>query len=256
MLRPRLIPCLLVSNGRLIKTRDYQEYRYLGDPINATKIFSELECDEILVLDIQATESKRRPDFQLVKNISASCRMPLTYGGGIKTLDDAERLIQLGVEKVSVCSEFFGNPKLIGDIANRIGSQSTVGVVELDKVVVEGKALYSVIGRRNKLKTDLDALEWIKKLADMGAGEILLNFVNSDGMRCGYDSDYIAMVKETIDIPLTVMGGSKSLSDLANLIARVGTIGVAIGSLFLLEGLHDAPLINYPDKEIRNRYAI
>lgn len=246
MLRPRIIPCLLVRNGGLVKTVQFDKPKYVGDPINAVRIFNEKEVDELIVLDIDATVQNREPNYTLIANLAAECRMPLCYGGGVKTGEQVQRIISLGVEKVALSASVVQMPELISEAAKRVGSQSVVLVMDVKKSGLPQR--YEVFTHNGGRKTGLDPTEFAKHAEALGAGEIVVNSIDHDGVMKGYDLDLIARVRDVTSIPMTVLGGAGSLNDMANLIRSFGVIGAAAGSLFVFKGVYRAVLINYPSR--------
>jgi len=246
MLRPRLIPCLLVKNGGLVKTVNFANPKYVGDPINAVRIFNEKEVDELVVLDIDATIKRDEPDYQLISHLASECRMPLCYGGGVQTVTQIEKIISLGVEKVAVSSAVIENPKLISDAAIRVGSQSLVVVIDVRKTGLLRR--HEVVTHNGSRRTGLNPVEFASYMAELGAGEIVINSVDRDGEMKGYDLDLVEQVRQKIHLPLTVLGGAGSLDDFRGLIDRFGLIGAAAGSLFVFKGKYRAVLINYPNR--------
>lgn len=246
MLRPRLIPCLLVHNGGLVKTLNFANPKYVGDPINAVRIYNEKEVDELVVLDIDATVKGAEPDYQLISHLASECRMPLCYGGGIRTVAQIEKIISLGVEKVAVSSAAVGNPALISDAASRVGSQSVVVVIDVKKTGLLRR--YEVVTHNASRRTGLNPIDFASQMAEFGAGEIVINSVDRDGEMKGYDLDLIQNVRQAVRLPLTVLGGAGSLDDFKELISRYGIIGAAAGSLFIFKGRYRAVLINYPNR--------
>lgn len=243
MLRPRIIPCLLVRSKGLVKTVKFGPTKYVGDPINAVKIFNEKEADELIVLDIDATATGSEPDFAMIQKLAAECRMPLCYGGGIKTVEQARRIIGLGVEKVAISSEAISNPNLITEIAAEIGSQSVVVVLDVKKSLF-GK--YEVYTHNGKKKTGRTPIELAQQAEKLGAGEIIINSIDLDGQMTGYDLDLATKIREAIRLPMTLLGGAGSISDIGSLIQTCGVVGAAAGSLFVFKGVYRAVLINYP----------
>jgi cyclase len=243
MLRPRIIPCLLVHNGGLVKTVRFKEPKYVGDPINAVKIFNEKEADELIVLDIDATVQGAEPNFRLISQFAAECRMPLCYGGGIKTVDQAKRIIGLGVEKVAISSAALADPKLISMIAAEIGSQSVVVVVDVKKTMLGRYEVFTQNGCNGTGRSPIDVAQEAERL---GAGEIVVNSIDDDGQMKGYDLPLAAKVRDAIRLPMTVLGGAGSLNDIGQLIRRCGVLGASAGSLFVFKGPYRAVLINYP----------
>jgi len=246
MLHPRLIPCLLVQNGGLVKTVNFANPKYVGDPINAVRIFNEKEVDELVVLDIDATIKRDEPDYQLISHLASECRMPLCYGGGVQTVTQIEKIISLGVEKVAVSSAVIENPKLISDAAIRVGSQSLVVVIDVRKTGLLRR--HEVVTHNGSRRTGLNPVEFASYMAELGAGEIVINSVDRDGEMKGYDLDLVEQVRQKIHLPLTVLGGAGSLDDFRGLIDRFGLIGAAAGSLFVFKGKYRAVLINYPNR--------
>jgi len=246
MLRPRIIPCLLVKNGGLVKTIKFDNPKYVGDPINAVRIFNEKEVDELIVLDIDATTQGREPNYNLIKNLAAECRMPLCYGGGVKTVEQVARIVSLGVEKVAMSSAAVRTPELISRAAERVGSQSIVVVMDVRKHGSNNH--YEIYTNNGAQATGLKHVEFAKEVERLGAGEVVINSIDRDGVMKGYDMDLIAQVREAVSLPITVLGGAGSLKDIAALIRSFGIIGAAAGSLFVFKGIYRAVLINYPSR--------
>ncbi len=244
MLYPRIIPCLLVHKKGLVKTTKFKEPKYVGDPINAVKIFNEKEVDEIIVVDIDASRQEKEPDYQLIENLAIECRMPLCYGGGIKNVEQAQRIFSLGVEKIAISSAAISNPSLITEMAERVGRQSVVVVLDVKKRLLGGK--YEIYTHNGMRATGIDPIIFAKQAEELGAGEIVINSIDQDGMMKGYDHSLINKIREVISIPLTVLGGAGSLEDIGQIIQQHGIIGVAAGSLFVFKGKFRAVLINYP----------
>ena len=246
MLYPRITPCLLVHNKGLVKTVKFKDSKYVGDPINAVKIFNEKEVDELIVLDIDATVENREPDYKMIENLANECRMPLCYGGGIKTVFQAQKILSLGVEKIAISAAAFNNLELINKIAVEIGSQSVVVVFDVKKKLFGGYDVYTH-NAKNKIKQSF--LELIEKVQYFGAGEIVINSIDDDGVMKGYDFDLIKKTKSSLNIPMTILGGAGDIRDMSNVINKFGIIGCAAGSLFVFKGKYKAVLISYPNKE-------
>lgn len=249
MLRPRIIPCLLVHKGGLVKTVGFEKPKYVGDPLNAVRIFNEKEVDELMVLDIDATREQREPDYTLIRNLAAECRMPLAYGGGVHTVDQFERLVSLGVEKVSVSAAAVSDPKLIETAAARVGRQSVVAVLDVRR---KGKG-WEVFTHNGSRATGLDAVAFAQKVEALGAGEIVINSIDRDGLMKGYDLDLVRAVRAAVSRPLTVLGGAGSLVDVRELVREFGIVGAAAGSLFVFKGVYRAVLINYPTRADKDK---
>ena len=250
MLRPRIIPCLLVKNKGLVKTVKFKDGKYLGDPINAVRIFNEKQADELMVIDIDATFNNNEPDYKMIENLASECRMPLCYGGGIKTLEQAQRIFSLGVEKIAVSSAAIQNPSIISDIASKVGSQSVVVVLDVKKKMFGGYDMYTHNGKKS---ININPIDFAIKMEKEGAGEIVINSIDNDGVMKGYDLDLIDKVRNSISLPLTVLGGAGDLEDIGRLIQKYGIIGAAAGSLFVFKGKYKAVLINYPNWEEKDR---
>jgi cyclase len=233
-----------VHKKGLVKTIGFNDPRYIGEPINAVKIFNEKEADEILIFDIDASSRKIEPDYQLIANIAAECRMPLCYGGGIKTVEQAKKIINLGVEKVAISSAAVLNPALIAQISNEIGSQSTAVVLDVKKrKFTYGYDVLICNGLKN---TGRDVLELAIETERLGAGELIINSIDKDGDMSGYDIDLAQRVRSAINIPISFLGGAGNLGHIEELISACGVIGASAGSLFLYKGAYKAVLINYP----------
>ncbi len=218
----------------------------MGDPINAVRIYNEKQVDELVVLDIDATVNGAEPDYQLISHLASECRMPLCYGGGVRNVAQIEKIISLGVEKVAVSSAAVENPKLISDAATRVGSQSVVVVIDVKKASLLRRQ--EVVTHNGSRRTGLNPVEFARQMAELGAGEIVINSVDRDGEMKGYDLDLVEQVRQAVRLPLTVLGGAGSLDDLKELIHRFGIIGAAAGSLFVFKGRYRAVLINYPNR--------
>jgi cyclase len=246
MLRPRIIPCLLVHQGGLVKTQRFKEAKYVGDPINAVKIFNEKEADELIVLDIDASVHGRQPDFGLIAKLAAECRMPLCYGGGVTTTDQAARIVDMGVEKVAVSAAAISNPLILSEMASAVGRQSVVAVLDLRKKVGLFAKGFEVCTHNAKQVHKQDPVALAVQLQEAGAGEIVVNSVDRDGLMQGYDLDLAAQFRQALKVPLTFLGGAGSLDDIGQLVSGIGVVGAAAGSLFVFKGKYRAVLINYP----------
>ncbi len=249
MLRPRIIPCLLVHKGGLVKTQAFKEPKYVGDPINAVRIFNEKEADELMVLDIDATVNKVAPNFGLIAKLAAECRMPLCYGGGVTTAEQAARIVDMGVEKVAVSAAAIATPRLLTEMAVAVGNQSVVTVLDVRKRTGLFSKGYEVCTHNSKVVHKLDPVVVAKQFQDAGAGEIVINSVDRDGLMQGYDLELAAQFKQVLKVPITFLGGAGSLSHLVELIDNLGVVGAAAGSLFVFKGKYRAVLINYPSPE-------
>lgn len=250
MLRPRVIPCLLVHKGGLTKTIGFGDHKYVGDPLNAVRIFNEKEVDELMVIDIDASRNGVAPNESLIANLAAECRMPLSYGGGVKTVEQIERLIALGVEKVAVSSAAIDDPQIISRAAERVGSQSIVVVIDVKSTGLFRKPEVVILNATKR--TGLDPRAFAKQVQALGVGEIVINSVDRDGRMNGYDLDLLDQIRDAVSVPLTIIGGAGSLDDIQALVRRHPIIGAAAGSIFVFKGKYRAVLINYPSREERD----
>ena len=249
MLRPRIIPCLLVHQGGLVKTQSFKDPKYVGDPINAVRIFNEKEADELMVLDIDATVKKALPHFGLISKLAAECRMPLCYGGGVTTAEQAARIVDMGVEKVAVSAAAIANPSLVTEMAAAVGQQSVVAVLDVRKRTGLFAKGHEVCTHNAKTAHKLDPIALARQLQDAGAGEIVVNSVDRDGQMQGYDMELAMQFKQALKVPVTFLGGAGSLNHMGELISKLGVVGAAAGSLFVFKGKYRAVLINYPTPE-------
>lgn len=246
MIHTRVIPCLLLKGGGLVKTVQFKDPRYVGDPINAVKIFNDKECHELVFLDITATDQKRRPRFELIADIASECFMPFAYGGGIRNLEDVREILRLGVEKVVINSYFIENPAFVTEAAEVFGSQSIVVSIDAKKNFWGKYEAYTNSGMVN---TKLDPAELAVKAEKFGAGEIIINSVDRDGTMKGYDIDLIKKVAEAVTIPVVALGGAGSSEDFGRAVKEGKASAVAAGSLFVFFGKHRAVMINFPGDE-------
>lgn len=227
----------------------FADPKYVGDPINAVKIFNEKEADELIVLDIDATVHGVEPNYRQIAHLAAECRMPLCYGGGVKTAEQAQRIIAFGVEKVAISSAALSDPQLIPRIAAEIGNQSVVVVLDVRK---QGKGGgYTVWTHNGTRDTGRSPEEVAREVAALGAGEVVINAIDQDGVMKGYDLPLAARMRKAVPVPMTVLGGAGSLADLGALIAECGIVGAAAGSLFVFKGVYKAVLINYPAPDVK-----
>lgn len=243
MLRTRVIPTLLLQGRGLVKGQQFKNHKYIGDPINAVKIFNEKEVDELVFLDISATKNNRGPDFDLLADIASEAFMPFGYGGGIKTVMQIEKLFSLGIEKAIVNSEAYFNHKLILDAAKVAGSQSIVVSIDVRKSLF---GIYEVYVNSGQNRTKIDPVSYAKSMQDLGAGELILCSVDREGTGKGYDLNLLDIVSKAVEIPVVALGGAGSLKDLADAKNQTSISGLAAGDLFVFQGKHKAVLITYP----------
>ena len=245
MLYPRIIPNLLIHRKGLVKTVNFKNPKYVGDPLNAVKIFNEKSVDELIITDIDASIKKLEPNYDLIEKIANQSRMPLCYGGGIKNISQAKRIFSLGVEKVAISSSAIENTNIITELSQSVGSQSVVVVVDVKKKYFSNN--YEIFTHNAKNNTRINPLKFIEKINKLGVGELVINSIDKDGTMKGYDFDIIDQVRKITSLPLTVIGGAGSLNDIGNLINKYKIIGAGAGSLFVFKGKYKAVLINYPN---------
>lgn len=230
-----------------MKTVRFKDPKYVGDPINAVKIFNEKEADELIVLDIDASVKGNEPNYKQIAHLAAECRMPLCYGGGIRTAEQAKTIISLGVEKVAISAAALEDPALVTRIAEEIGRQSVVVVLDYkQRLLSKNHDVWTHNGTRNTKRNVLDVALEMERL---GAGEIVINAIDNDGRMKGYDLSLAAKLRKTINIPITVLGGGGSLEHMRDVVAECGVVGVAAGSFFVFKGPYRAVLISYPSDQ-------
>lgn len=244
--RPRLIPCLLLKDQGLVKTTKFENPRYLGDPINIVKIFNGKGVDELCILDIMATSKNRGPDFEYLKDIASEAFMPLSYGGGITNLEQAKKLFYIGYEKVIINTAFVRNPQLITELANFAGSQSVVVSIDAKSELFGKRSCYINDG---KTKFGSTPFELAKRAEALGAGEILLNSIDRDGMMQGYDVKLVQDVVKEVSIPVIACGGARNINDFKEVLEKGGAHAAAAGSLFVYYGSQKAVLITAPGEK-------
>lgn len=243
MLKNRVIPCLLLKNNGLVKTTKFKDPKYIGDPINAIKIFNEKEVDELMVLDISASKEGKSPNFELIEQFASECFMPLAYGGGVKTFEQAKQLFSSGVEKVCLQSSILETPSLITKLSDAFGSQSIMISIDIKKNLFGN---YQLFNSSTGKKIKGDWIETLKTLISFGAGEVLLNAVDKDGTMSGPDFQLIKLASQIMKVPLISVGGISSLDDISDSI-KAGANAVAAGAFFVYQGPHRAVLITYPN---------
>ena len=249
MYQARVIPCLLLRGYGLVKTRKFKDPVYIGDPVNAVRIFSEKEVDELVILDIDASREGREPNFDLINEIAGECFMPVAYGGGIRTLDQVRRLIRCGVEKVVINSAAVESTQIITEAAEVFGSQAVVAAVDVRRTLLGS---YKVVAKSGTVESRFKLDEYLQRLQTAGAGEIFINSVDRDGGMAGYDLELLRLVTKNVTVPVVACGGAGTVEHLSQAIKEGGASAVAAGSMFVFHGRHRAVLINYPDENIRN----
>ena len=246
MLLPRVIPCLLLDRGGLVKTVRFKAPAYVGDPTNAIKIFNDKRVDELILLDIGASRSRREPAYALIEEIAGVCFMPLCYGGGVSSVAQAKKIVGLGVEKIALNHAVIRRPALVAEMAAELGSQSVVVCVDVKKT---WRGNYRVYDSGTGENTDLDPISHVERLVRAGAGEVLVNSVDRDGTQQGYDHDLVRMFTAKLDVPVIACGGAWTLSHLREVVKSSGASAAAAGSMFVFQGPHRGVLINYPPYE-------
>lgn len=247
MIETRVIPCLLLENGGLVKTTKFKDPTYLGDPMNICRIFNDKEVHELVLLDISATVERRSPPMALLKDMAVECFMPLAYGGGLRDVETIRRVLELGLEKVVINTAAVETPRLVEETARLVGSSSVVVAIDARKKLLGG---YEVVTHSGKTRTKLDPVEHAKRMQDAGAGEVFLTSVDREGTMSGYDLDLIARVATTVSIPVVANGGAGSVNDFGLAVHQGHASAVAAGSLFVFQGKHRAVLVTYPEHEV------
>jgi cyclase len=248
----RIIPCLLLRNNGLVKTIRFRDSVYIGDPINAVRIFNEKEVDELIFLDIDATRENKEPSSGFIMKIASECFMPFSYGGGIGTLQQIEDIIKSGAEKIIINTQAYQKKNFIREAVTRFGSSTIVVSMDVKKGGIDGYSVYINSGRQN---TGKNPVEYAKEMEDQGAGEIFINSIDRDGTMEGYDLELIKSVSPAVAIPVIACGGAGNLNDLGLAVREGGASAVAAGSLFVFQGKRRAVLITYPSyNEISNLF--
>lgn len=245
MLQTRVMPCLLLNGETLVKTRQFTKPTYIGDPVNAIKIYNEKEVDELILLDISATPEEREPNLDLIQEVTNECFMPLTYGGGITTIEQMQALFSLGVEKVALNSCTHKQPELISEAAKRFGNQAVIVSIDVKRRLLGG---YEVVTTSARQKTGKDPVAWAMKAVELGAGELLLTSVDNEGTMEGLDEQLIAAVTDAVAVPVIAQGGAGTLAHIGAAV-HAGASAVAIGSMAVFQGPNRAVLIRFPKPE-------
>jgi imidazole glycerol-phosphate synthase subunit HisF len=246
MLTSRVIPCLLVHERRLVKTVRFKDPAYIGDPVNAVKIFNEKEVDELIMLDISATPAGRGPAFELAEEIAGECFMPLTWGGGVRSVDDVGALLRLGVEKVVINTAALLDPGMVRKAADRFGNQCLVAALDVKRRTGGNYEVHIAHATRG---TGKEPAKVAKQMEEAGAGEILVNSIDRDGTQAGYDLDLVKQVSSAVGLPVIACGGAGSIDDLARVVREGGAMAAAAGSIFVFHGKQRAVLISYPHQD-------
>lgn len=246
MLRTRVIPCLQLIDDNLVKTVKFDNHGYIGDPINTVRIFNELEVDELCFLDIRASVQGREPNIEILQQIANECFMPLSYGGGVKDFETAQKILSIGFEKIVLNTAAYRTPALVTQISQHFGAQAVIGSIDVKKNMW-GK--YQVYINDGKEKIKKDAIEWAKELEQLGAGELLVTSMDKDGSWSGYDQDIIAKINDVVNIPVIANGGAGSVADIESVVKKCGVSAVALGSMVVYQKKGMGVLVNFPDKK-------
>ena len=250
MFRPRVIPVLLLKKSGLVKSINFKNHKYIGDPINAVKIFNDLKADELVFLDILASKEKRKVSLDFVKNVGSEANMPFGVGGGIKSIDDIREIISAGAEKVILNTHAFLNPNFIKEASDEFGSSTITVSVDVKKTMFKGKRVHIFGGTK---RTNLNPLDYCKAVEEKGAGEIIINSIDQDGLMQGYDLELIKEISQSVSIPVVALGGAGDFSDFSDAVGKSFASAVAAGSKFVYQGPRKAVLVNYPDKKTLNK---
>ena len=245
MLKTRVMPCLLYYNRGLYKTVKFKNPAYIGDPINAIKIYNEKEVDELIFLDITASAENREPNYKVIIDIASECFMPLCYGGGITTLEQVKKILEIGVEKISFNHAAINNPSLVSSAARDFGNQAVVVSIDVKKNFW-GK--YEVVQKRGTKSIGENPVDFARRMESIGAGEILLTSVDREGTWEGYDLELIKQVTDAINIPVIVNGGAANLQHLEQAVKTGKASGLALGSMVVYQKKGMGVLINFPPR--------
>lgn len=243
MLKTRVIPILLLQNGGLVKGEKFRKHKYVGDPINAVRIFNEKEVDELAFIDISATAEGRGPDYGLIEDVATEAFMPVAYGGGITKVSQVERLFRSGVEKAIINTAFYQDPELIQRCSKVAGAQSIVVSIDVKRSLL---GRYEVFTHNGTKRTGFDPVSYARRAEAMGAGELIVTAIDREGTNKGFDSELIALITKSVDIPVVAQGGASSLDDFKMVVNQAHASAVAAGSYFTFHGKHKAVLLTYP----------
>ncbi len=248
MIRPRIIPILLLKDSGLVKTFQFKNSKYIGDPINAIRIFNDKEVDELVLLDIEASIHNKKPDLNVLKNITSECFMPLSFGGGIDSIEMIKEILKIGVEKVILNSAAVKNPNLISEASKNFGKSTIIVSIDYKRNLFDN----NVYINGGSIKTKYKPLEWAIECEKLGAGEIIINSIKKDGSMSGYDFNLLKSISNAVSIPVIASGGAGGLKDFSKAIFECNASAVAAGSFFVFKGKHRAVLITYPSREELN----
>jgi len=246
MLNNRIIPCLQLIGDSLVKKVKFDKHSYIGDPINTVRIFNELEVDELCFLDISATTEKRKPNLKILKEIANECFMPLSYGGGIESIQTVHEILSIGFEKIILNTSSYENPELIGEIVKQFGSQSLIISIDLKKNIFGKYSMYTNCG---KVKQKTDPIEWSKTVEKLGAGELLITSMDREGTWQGYDLEILNEISDSVNIPVVANGGAGKVDHIVNVFENTKVAAVAVGSMLVYQAKGLGVLVNFPDKK-------
>lgn len=249
MYQPRIIPILLLKDEALVKSIGFKKFNYIGDPINAVRIFNDLRADELVFLDIEASKENRLISLDFVRDVGEEANMPFAVGGGIKTIEDIRAIINAGAEKVIINTAAIKNPDFIREAADYFGSSTIVVCIDIKKKLFKGNQTWTMNG---SIASGMTPVETAKKMESLGAGEIIVQSIDKDGTMSGYDIELIKSISEAVTIPVIALGGASSISDLKNVREQGFASAMAAGSMFVYQGSKKGVLINYPDKSELN----
>ena len=244
MIRTRVIPILLLRNESLVKTRRFRNFDYIGDPANTVRIFNELEVDELIFLDINASSGGHQPNLKILKEIASECFMPLGYGGGINSLDQAKQVFDTGFEKISINTAAGSNPALIEELSSHYGSQAVIVSIDVKKDFFGKQSVWTSSGKRN---LNHDPVSWAQKVEMLGAGEILLTSIEREGTWSGFDIELVRRVTDAVSIPVIAHGGAGGVEDLRDVVINGNATAVGVGSLVVYQKEGMGVLVNFPD---------
>ena len=251
MLQTRVIPCLLLEGNSLVKTVNFKNQSYIGDPVNTARIFNELEVDELTLLDISATNKNKKPNFKILAELANECFMPLAYGGGINTFEDAKKIFKIGIEKIIINSAAFTNPAIITKLAEYFGNQAIVASIDVKKNMFGKYQVYSNSGVK---KQKVNPVDWAQELEQLGAGEILLTAIHQEGTWNGFDINLLEKISNAVNIPVIANGGASSIEDIGKAVKQGNASAVSLGSMVVYQNKGMGVLVNFPDaKKLRER---
>ena len=246
MLKTRIIPCLLLHDGGLVKTEKFKNPKYVGDPMNAVRIYNEKEVDELIFLDIDASKHGRGPDLNIIRDLATECFMPFAYGGGITALNEIHQILNIGVEKVIINQAALSNPGLVKEASKHFGSSTIIVAIDVKKDLWGTYKVYNHVKQKLEKVPPEEYAQWV---SDAGAGELFINNVDRDGTYAGFDVQILQRINEIVSVPVVACGGASSLQDFNEVVSKTNISGVAAGSLFVYQGPHRAVLISYPSAE-------